>query len=368
MRIPHFLSIRTLFRFVTPILLVAVLVAPSILIPQYLGRGAEPVTTAPPTGESRAASDALRDGYRHELSGDLDQALEQYRKAANAKSPEIRAAGSRGSDRVEVKLMRVGTFYRELESLQALSLRLRVPLIVLTLLYLLSRLRPRRGIALRPFTMNPGVDAEMPSGFSTSLLNEINRIVRAYSSDQLERIGVKVTQPDLLADSDQEDIWKRALDSLRGGELKTIATFSVAELVRFLRNFGSRPAYILSGNVLVRRTGARAQALLTREADGSTIGAWEAESVEAGAVQIAPAAAALVAEAPVQEISSYGVVLYGAAGDPRRSAELLNDSATVLACKIWCHLTQGSRTDARPGSWQTIFHFVRALNALEQQD
>jgi hypothetical protein len=368
MRIPRFLSIRTLFRFVAPISLVAVLVAPSILIPQYLGRGAEPVTTAPSTDEDRAASDTLRDAYRHELSGDLDQALEQYRKAANAKSPGIRTASSRGSDRVEAKLMRVGSLYQELKSLQVLSLRLRVPLIMLTLLYLLSRLRPRRGIALRPFAMNPRVDAEMSAGFSTSLLNEINRIVRAYSSDQLERIGVKVTLPNLLADSEQEDIWKRALDSLRGGELKAIATFSVAELVRFLRYFGSRPAYILSGNVLVRQTGARAQALLTRGADGSTIGAWEAESVEVEAVQRAPTAAALVADVPVQEISPCGVVLYGTAGDPRRSAELLNDLAAVLACKIWCRLTQGARTDARPGSWQTIFNFVRALNALEQQD
>lgn len=368
MPIPRFLSIRTLFRFVAPVLFVAVLVAPATLIPRYVGYGAEPVTTTLSTDEDRAASDNLRDAYRHELSGDLDQALEQYRKAASGKSPGIRKASFRGSDRVQAKLMRLGTLYQELESLQSLSLRLRVPLMTLLALYLLSRLRPRRGIALRPFVVNPRVDAEMSVGFSVSLLNEINRIVRAYSSDQLERIGVKVTLPDLLADSDPEDIWKRALDSLRGGELKTITTFSAAELVRFLRNFGSRPEYVLSGNVLIRQTGAQAQVRLTRERDGSTIGAWDADSVEAEAVQIAPAGVALVAEAPVQGTWPHGVVLYGTAGDPRRSAELLNGLAAVLACKIWCRLAQGVPTDARPGSWQTIFHFVYALNALERQN
>jgi hypothetical protein len=360
---------RSLFRFAILASVAAVVVAPSILIPYYLGRDAEPLSTSLVAPEDADAAIAFRDGYRHERAGNLEDALAKYREAATAETVTIQEAATRGVDRVHNKLVQLQTFYYDLKDLNGLSLSIRAPLIALLLLalviFFLSQLWPRRGIALRPFTLTPQIESNATEGFNRSLSQEINRIVRVYSSDQFTRTGVKIAMPDLVSDNEQGDIWARALSSLREGGLKTLGGFSAGELLRFMRNVGNRPEYILTGSVTLTTMGASAEAELTQVKDGKSIAIWEASSLEAEVI-----ATARIEEVDLskQPTTNHIIVYTVASGDARQNAKFLADLAVILASKIWYRLAQGAPVEMRPSSWQTIFHFVRALSALEQAE
>lgn len=362
---------RTVFRILIFLIIIVILIGPSIMIPYFFGRDAEPIAVDLIAIEEPEALEALRDGYLNERGGNLEAALSDYRSALQAETVVLQDIARRSISRVFNKLFKYQAIYYDLQEYQAFSRRIRAPILAFIALIasitILGRLWPRKGIALRPFPVSPQTEADSTAAFNRLLVQEINRIARVYESEQFSRIGVKIAMPSLVSDGDQGDIWSRAMSSLREGGIEAIGTFSIGEILNFLKNMGVRPEYTLSGAVNIRMHMASARAQLKHMQNGKIIAVWDANSREAEPFATSDRDKQLSQGALVPDPSLNKTIVYTSSSrDAKENMAHLSNLAVILACKIWHSLAQGAETEMRPASWETVFWFVQALNALEE--
>jgi len=342
------------------IALLIVAVAPSFVIPKYLGHGAELLNGKIPSTEE---SNTFQDGYRLERGGDLEGALAKYRAAAKSRLAEVHNLSERAVIRVNTNLNRLGTWYPDLRTLRAWSQLIRVPVLITVLLIAFIVIvhysnRPR-GTEIRRFSVIPEYDSNVAIKFDRLLREEIARVARVYRSDQYRRIGIAVAISDPEADRELADLESRAIAAIRQGEQKAMIGFWLSELIRNLQNIGFRPEYVLSGTVIMRQGEATAHAQLARAGSSKITSVFEASSSEFASVKI-PIPLSL----PRKGSKTIAPQTLYAPRDLREDAQQLSDLAAVLACKF-CARTDIASAQMRLTSWQTVYHFGRALNTLE---
>jgi hypothetical protein len=361
MRIRAAFSKLRLRRDSAAILVLVAVIASSFLVPWWLGSAAmEPDPSIGAMADTQSIA-AFEDGYRQEREGNLERAIVSYRAAAASTLPAVRDPALSAAARISRKLESLGTLYDSVWTWQQLELRLRIPMLLVLLpllvLWPLRRLKRRYGTELRRFTVIPEFEADAAIRFDRLLLEELVRIARSYRSDLLRRISAEVTISDPSLDRELGGFESRAIDAIRRGELKSVIGFWLAELLRRLQNVAFNPEHTVSGTVIVGVGELTGMAQLTDTGGHAIVAVYEASSRDAAEVRELPASPVPVVNAPIQVL---------AALDHREDVQRLSDLATVLACKIFMRWTQKLPPPMRPSSWQTIYHFAHAINALEE--
>lgn len=162
---------RDFMRLVLILAITALVIAPSVLIPLYLGRGVVPVEIDSSAPEDNEFLDALRDAYLLERAGHLREAQSKYRLAGESSNANIREVARQGADRTYAPLAEIDRLFPDYQRILAISLQARAPLLgvllVVLAVALLSRAGKRRGIALRPFSVMPSVEDESGEAFNS---------------------------------------------------------------------------------------------------------------------------------------------------------------------------------------------------------
>jgi hypothetical protein len=316
----------------------------------WLGRGVEPLgSIAVDTPADAAAVEHLQAGIYLERQGRLSEAIIEYRTALAAEDGPLRDMAEAVISRVRQKQSRhlpawLGLTWSQLGGTLADLWPLFSLACVATVVGLL---RQHKGIELRTFSVFGSKDAAASDAFREYLLSAFGEHQRIATSHLSRFIG-GVPVGDLLRLTwEGGDAWSRALESAKTGELKAVVSFSLGEMLRFVRSRGQRPAYVISGQVccLPGRTVATAELRGTRQKAFLLRGM--ASSAEYPPLMTGPRARA-------------------AAGDELLLNEQLSQVATVLAAKLWHSLAQKARADLRPKSWLTVLRLSRALRLAER--
>jgi hypothetical protein len=359
-----------LIRYIVVAIVVLALLAISLGVPEYLGRGALWLNLTTTSGEADRLAE-FQDGYRRERDGDLRGALAKYRSAESSTLTPVQNAARSAIDRVNAKLRELGPMYDGLRTLAVWSAKLSVPLVaggmLLLLLGAVSLAAPRSGTEIHRFAVVPEGEMGYSISFDRLLNAEVARIARAFQSDHLIRIGAAVTMSSPRADSELSGLETRAIAAVQQGDPKSILGFWLAEMVRRFQNIGFRPEYVISGTVVIGRDEAAASAQFIGVGRDRRVVVVDAVSTEAVKLRL---------PAPRAGVTPSAIPLPGP--DPRQDARRLADLAMVLACKLFVCWMERELTKAAarsrsgesagktwPASWQTVHDYVSALTMLE---
>jgi len=331
----------------------------SFWLSSWLGRGVDaPCMIEAHGGDDAKAADHLRVGTDLERGGQLTEAMLEYQKALETKVPALRTSAwdmltRARSKRVYALPSWLGLYW---DDLLAVLVKLRVVFVVVCLAALFDLARRRRGIGIGAFPVFGTGDASAADAFRQYLFEALRDHQRVFSSRWLRPIGGVPSGDLLLLSRDTGDVWSRALDSAKGGELKTVVAFSIGEILRFIRSRGDRPAYVLSGQVRF----LPGETLVTAQLRG-TLQKWFVLREQASSLEYPALRSLTSATAIVTRVSATGPSAPLVLEELRVNHEQLSRLAAVLAAKLWHGLAQAARSDLRPVSWLTFLRVVRAM-------
>ncbi len=240
---------------VVTILIAGSALALSFWLASFLGAGAQlPIALPDLSKTDAAAAERLRAGAALEDEGRLRQAQSEYREALTADDIIIRTLAEHALERTRRKqTARLPRWLSvQWDDVLAVLTTGRFVFVVVIAIAFLDLVRRRRGIAIGLFPVYGTADAAAADAFRQYLFTALRDHQRVLGSRSFQLLGGVPSTDFLVLSPDAGDVLSRALEGAKSGELSSIVTFSLRELLQFVRSYRHRPAYSSRGTSTLR--------------------------------------------------------------------------------------------------------------------